>query len=1058
MRNNFLNIFLFFYSSILLFAQNESVDNSTYSFKQIGVDMGLSQSSILSIIQDRRGYLWFGTATGLNRYDGYEFIVYTNDANDSLSISDNEITSLYEDADGNLWIGTSTGVLNKFDPITETFSHFDLAGSSDWSSSIEDEIYDTPITFSRNQTSTITTIDQDQEGNLWVGTWGKGIVRFDAKSNKKKYFYHFRDRENSLSSNKIVKILVDNENVIWVGTFGGGLNRIRIGANNNSKIIVEELKINSDFLFEKRITALYQDSNSDLWIGSYSGGVCVIDQNSLYLKPSKIKLLNLNDSLKHSSNKKLNVMDIIEDRNSTVWIATNGEGLFNYSLKNKVSQHFTHETSNQNSLGENELQSLYVDRSGILWIGTQLGSGINKLERRYNKFKTLPVKTEINKSLNDNIIWAIHEDNEENLWFGTHRGGLNKWNKVSNEFTYIKKNKLGDDHIRSIVEDKFGNLWIGTYSGGLTYYNKDNESFKNFRELKNNSNSVTSNQIQSLLIDDDNTLWIGTFGGGLNKLDLAIFYNTGLAQFNSYLHNPAEMESLSDNRIYILYQDKIGDLWVGTHGGGLNKFDKQTETFTIFKSILNKKNTLSDNKIMSLHETENGQLLVGTFGGGLNLLDPGQNTNQRMKEKISLNCSDIYGILFDEESGYWLSTDKGIYNLDRGLQTFRQYDLSDGLQSLEFSGGAYEKGNDGTLYFGGINGVNFFNPKNIQLDNFLPPIVISRIKVFDEPIKGEKKELVFGRDENYFSFEFASLDFKKSDKNKYQFILEGLDTKWSFTDSKDRRVFYTNLAPGDYTFRVRGTNNDGIWSPYEAKVNIKILAPFWMQWWFIGGLILLIGGLVTFFINQRIRYLLALDKLKSNIAADLHDNIGAGLTEISILSELSANIIDKSNSATKHLNQISELSRHLTESMSDIVWVVNPKRDSLYDLIVRLKDSYGELLSDLGIKLETSDLDKLSTIKLPMDYRQNLYLILKEALNNAIKHSKCSKIDLIIKIIRNKLYIIISDNGIGFDTDKTDFGNGINNIKERGSKINGKIKIISQIQNGTKIEFEGNLF
>ncbi len=1057
MINKLLNIFLFLFSLTPLIAQNESIDNATYSFKQIGVDKGLSQSSILSITQDRRGYLWFGTATGLNRYDGYEFLVYSNDASDSLTISDNEITSLFEDRKGNLWIGTSTGVLNKFDPQTETFSHFDLAGSSDWSISMEDEIYDTPITFSRNQISTITTIDQDSKGNLWVGTWGKGVIRFNSESNKKKYFYHFQDRDNSLSSNKIIKILVDNENIIWVGTFGGGLNRISTDALDQSKVVIEQLKVDSKILFGERITALYQDSRNDLWIGSYSEGVCVVDQTSLYSAPSRIKLKVLNDSLRHSLNKKLNVMDIIEDRNSTIWIATNGDGLFNYSLKNRKSQHFTHETSNPNSLGENELQSLYVDQSGILWIGTQLGTGINKLERRYNKFKTLPVKTEVNKSLNDNIIWAIHEDSEENLWFGTHRGGLNKWNKRSNEFTYIRKNKLGDDHIRSIVEDKFGNLWIGTYSGGLTFYNKENKSFRNFSELSNNSNSVTSNQIQSLLIDGDTTLWIGTFGGGLNKLDLVKFYKTGLAQFKSFVQNPSELESLSDNRIYILYQDRHKNLWLGTHGGGLNKFDKQSETFTVYKSIPSNKHTLSDNKIMSLYETEDGRLLVGTFGGGLNLFDPEQNDNQRLSEKISLNCSDVYGILNDKDSGYWLSTDKGIYNLDKSFKSFRQYDLSDGLQSLEFSGGAYEKGSDGTFYFGGINGINFFNPQNIQLDEFLPPVVISRIKVFDEPIKGEKKELVFGRDENYFSFEFASLDYKNSKKNKYQFILEGLDTKWSFTDSKDRRVFYTNLAPGDYTFRVRGTNNDGIWSPNEAKVNITILAPFWMQWWFIGGLILFIGGLVTFLINQRIRYLVALDKLKSNIAADLHDNIGAGLTEISILSELSANIIDKSNSATKHLNQISELSRHLTESMSDIVWVVNPKRDSLYDLIVRLKDSYGELIADLGIKLETSDLDKLSTVKLPMDYRQNLYLILKEALNNAIKHSKCSKIDLVIKIIRNKLYIIISDNGIGFDTNKVDFGNGINNIKERGSKINGKIKIISEIDRGTKIEFEGNL-
>jgi ligand-binding sensor domain-containing protein/two-component sensor histidine kinase len=1057
LRNKLLNIIIFLFTSILHIAQNVSLDNSTYSFKQIGVERGLSQSSILSITQDNRGYLWFGTATGLNRYDGYEFIVYSNDASDSLSISDNEITSLLVDSEGNLWIGTSTGVLNKFDPLTETFSHFDLAGSSDWSSSTEDEVYNIPITFSRNQISTITTIDQDRDGNLWVGTWGKGVVRFNPKSNKKKYFYHFQDRENSLSSNRIVKVLVDIDNIIWVGTFGGGLNRISPDSTDQSRVVIEQLKVNSAFLFGERISALYQDSRNDIWIGDYNGNISVIDNTSLYKKPSLLKIKIINSSLNVSSNNKLKVMDIIEDQNSIIWIATNGDGLFNYSLTNGTSNQFLNEKSNQYSLSENELQRLFVDKSGILWIGTQLGSGINKLERRYNKFKTLPVKTEVNKSLNDNIIWAIHEDKEEDLWFGTHRGGLNKWNKRTNEFSYIRKKIIGDDHIRSIVEDKMGNLWIGTYAGGLTFYNKEYKSFRNFRKVNNNTNSLTSNQIQSLLIDGDTTLWIGTFGGGLNKLDLKGFYRSGSAQFKSFIHNPSVFTSLSDNRIYVLYQDKDKNLWVGTHGGGLNKFDKQNETFTVYKSIPNKKNLLFDNKIMSLHETEDQKLLIGTFGGGLNLFDYKLNKNERMSEKISLNCSDVYGILFDDQSGYWLSTDKGIYNLDKSLKSFRHYDLSDGLQSLEFSGGAYEKGKDGTFYFGGINGVNFFNPQNIQLDKFLPPIVISRIKVFDEPIKGEKQKLVFGRDENYFSFEFASLDYKNSDKNKYQFILEGLDTKWSFTDSKDRRVFYTNLAPGDYTFRVRGTNNDGIWSPNEAKVNITILAPFWMQWWFIGGLILFIGGVSTFFINQRIRYLLALDKLKSNIAADLHDNIGAGLTEISILSELSANIVDKSNNATKHLKQISELSRHLTESMSDIVWVVNPKRDSLYDLIVRLKDSYGELLADLGIKLETSDLDKLSDIKLPMDYRQNLYLILKESLNNAIKHSNCSKIDLIIKIFRNKLYIIVSDNGIGFDTNKTANGNGITNIKDRGNKINGNIKIISEINKGTKIEFRGNL-
>ena len=469
-----------------------------------------------------------------------------------------------------------------------------------------------------------------------------------------------------------------------------------------------------------------------------------------------------------------------------------------------------------------------------------------------------------------------------------------------------------------------------------------------------------------------------------------------------------------------------------------------------------KKNNLSDNRIMVINETQESVLLIGTFGGGLNLYNKSTGEFERLRNLINVNFSDVYGILNDG-SGYWLSTDNGIFKVNSELNSYTQYDLSDGLQSLEFSGGAYFKSSDGSFYFGGINGVNYFNPAHIEFDDFIPPVVITNVKVFDQPIKGERENLVFDIDENYFSFEFDSLDFKNSDKNKYKFILEGLDSKWSYTDANNRRVFYTNLSPGDYTFRVMGTNADGIWSPHEASVAITILAPFWMRWWFIAVMILFIGGLITFFINQRIRYLVALDKLKTNIAADLHDNVGAGLTEISILSELAFNDTKLNPAASKHLSQISELSRQMVESMSDIVWVVNPGRDSLYDLIVRLKDAYSELLLDLGISLNTSDLDKLIDIKLPMDYRQNLYLILKEALNNSLKHSKCKTIDLNINVNKNIITIRLSDDGVGFDESTVNIGNGLTNIKKRGQKIGGEINIFSKIDIGTTIEFIGKM-
>ena len=1038
-------------------ASSAKIRNNNFNFKKIGIEQGLSQSSIRSIVQDYRGYMWFGTATGLNRYDGYEFVIYQNNFGDSLSISDNDLTVLFEDRQGFLWVGTKDGVLNKFDPLTENFEHFDIASSSEWYSLENEEFYNYPLTFNRYQNSSITSITQDKAGNLWVGTWGKGIVRINPESGDKKYFYHFVNKKNSLSSNKIVKLLIDSENNLWIGTFGGGLNRIQFNAQKKEEVFIEKFRDNSNFYYGSIITSIIEDQTNKIWIGSYDEGINSIPKE-IKNKSEKdiINFLRTNESYNRIDVNILNVMSIIEDHNEILWIGTYGNGLYSYSPKGKTYNHFLAEPNNPNTITENEIQSLYIDKSGILWIGTQLSSGINKLEIGEKKFYNIPTLAEKYKSLNDNIVWAIYEDKDDNIWIGTHRGGINIWNRETKEFSYFH---LGDSesekHIKCITEDSYGNIWIGTYSGGLFHYNFKNKRLKKFERSKEDKNSINSNHIQSILVEGDSNLWVGTYGG-LNKLNLSKFYETGKAKFINYVYNPTESASLSDNRVYVLYKDSMNNLWVGTNGGGLNRFNRKSKSFTRYKSEKKNKKSLSDDRILTIQETKNGNLIIGTFGGGLNLYKKGEDDFERINEKISLNCSDIYGILSDEK-GYWISTNNGIFKLDEALVSFTHFDLSDGLQSLEFSGGAALRGKDGTYYFGGINGLNYFNPGKIRLNNFIPPIVISKIKVFDKAIKGEQSKLEFGKDENYFSFEFASLDFKNSHKNKYKFILDGLDTKWSYTDANNRRVFYTNLAPGEYTFRVMGSNDDGIWSPNEARVEITILAPFWMRWWFISALILFVGGLVSFYINQRIKYLLALDKLKSNIAADLHDNVGAGLTEISILSELASNQISKPQIATKHITQISELSRHLVESMSDIVWVVNPKRDSLYDLIVRLKDMYGELLSDLGIKLHTSNLEKLVTIKLPMDYRQNLYLILKESIHNCIKHSKCKNINLEILILKNKLFIKLIDDGIGFNVDQTVKGNGIINIRERGQRIGGKISIESVINKGTKIEFEGKI-
>ncbi|MBK8946733.1 MAG: hypothetical protein IPM32_15875 [Ignavibacteriae bacterium] len=1043
--------FLSFNNSIIIFPQNKNLSVNDFRFIKIGIEEGLSQSSVLSILQDKKGYMWFGTANGLNRFDGYEFVVYNNISEDSNSISDNEITSMLEDREGFLWIGTSKGMLNKFNPKTEKFEHFDIASSSDWYLIDEEKFYNYPLTLSRNQNSTITTIDQDNEGNLWIGTWGKGLIKFHPKTNLKKYFYHFPNRINSLSSNKIVKVYADSKGIIWVGTFGGGLNKIVNLENSQIKIFNKNIyPINFTKIGEK-ITSISEDENKNLIVADYSNGVYKITSSSKDLMPNRWIISQINFGKSFTNNSR-NIMTVCCDLENNLWIGTYGNGLLRYDEKNKTILQFL-SSKNQNSLSENEIQSIYIDKSGIIWVGTQLGKGINKVESNKNYFKTIPVLSNENNSINDNIIWSIYEDSKNYLWVGTYRGGLNKIDLQKNIYKYFSDKKTGDLHIRSIVEDYNGNFWIGTFSNGLTFIDENKNIFKNYKMGEGNKD-LQSNQIQSLFLDKDSTLFIGTFGGGLSQLSLTDYYKNIIPEFRTFKHNPSDIFSLSDDRVYCIYSDKKNQIWIGTHGGGINRFDRNKEIFTNFRGEKNQPNNF---RIMKITETKDGNFLIGTFGEGLSLFNPKEKAFININKIANLDCNDVYGIIDDNNSGYWLSTNNGIYKLNYNLKTFVRYGLLDGLQSLEFNGGSYFHSKSGSIYFGGINGINYFDPNEIRIDNYSAPIVITKIKLFDKELKGEKKELVFEKDENYFSFEFASLDYKKSGKNKYKYILEGLDEQWTFTNSENRKVYYTNLAPGEYKFIVTGTNNDGIWSSQFASVKITILAPFWMQWWFISFLILLIGGIITFFINQRIKYLIAMDKLKSKLSADLHDNVGAGLTEISILSEITATEVSDTSNATKNLTKISELSRQLVESMSDIVWVVNPNRDSLYDLIVRLKDSYSELLYELGITLQSSDLEKLVNIKMPMDIRQNLYLILKESINNCIKHSNCKNINLEINFTGKNMLIKVLDDGKGFNLNSEIHGNGLANIKQRSDKIGWKVSIKSEIGTGTNVILEGKI-
>ncbi|NWF90227.1 MAG: hypothetical protein HXY50_12310 [Ignavibacteriaceae bacterium] len=1070
MKKTFIQIF---FPLIIILSISETyarkVVNNEYIIKQLKIEDGLSQSSILSILQDQKGYMWFGTGSGLNRYDGYSFKVYLNDPTDSLSLSDNGISALFEDKDGFMWVGTSGGYLNKFDRKTEKFERIDLNLFEDKSRKVDDNYFEYPLLYSRNSDNSVTTISEDHSGKIWVGTWGHGVFIYDKHKKSLLNLRHSKEIISSLSYNRVTKILTTKNGDVWVATFGGGLNKLmqknKINSDNDFYLFQKfgKSKSNNYSLNDDKVTSLFESENGTLWIGTYYGGLNKLKLPIKNFDSSKIQFEHWVPSvaMKDFANK-FSIMAITEDDSNFLWVGTFGNGLNRINLVNNTVINFQHNDLDENSIADNDIISLFKDKSGIIWAGTHLGEGISQLTRQSIKFNIIKSIPGSKLNINDNVIWSILQDKENILWIGTYRGGLNRIDEVRNKITYFKnslsKNSLSDNHVRSLIEDKFGNIWIGTYSGGLNRLDKATSSIFRFMHNPQNSLSIGGNQIQKLYIDSNSTLWIAVFGGGLNALDLNDL-NFSYPSFKKYKHNPSDSLSISDNRVYTIYEDRNSNFWVGTFGGGLNKLNKKDGTFKRYRYDYRNPFSLQNDKILCIYEDKADNFWLGSSGSGLLKFD---RTTERFTAegyKYNIDADVIYGILEDEQNNLWLSTSNGIYKYSYLIGRVVHYDVQDGVQSLEFSGGAYFKSGNGEMFFGGINGLNRFFPTQVKDDSFIPPIVITSIKINNQIVKGERGSLSLNYHENFLTIEFAALSFSNPLNNSYSYILEGFDENWENCDAKYRMATYTNLPPGKYIFRVRGSNHDGVWNPIDARIQILIHPPFWKTWWFITLTVVFAVAAIYTLSSIHYRNKLRIEKLKTKLAADLHDNIGSGLTEISILSEIAQSDYDckREPNVLAKLRSISETARQLIDNMSDIVWVVNPDRDSLNDLLVRLKDSYSDILSSYGISFKISNLDKLNNLTLPMEYRQNLYLIFKEAINNSIKHSKCKKLLLQANVRSNVLELVLYDDGVGCDLKHIERGNGIRNMDLRSKNIGGKLKWSSVPLKGTTVRFIGQI-
>jgi ligand-binding sensor domain-containing protein len=1015
-----------------------SAQPSKVKFEHISIEQGLSQSSVFSVFQDSKGFLWFGTLDGLNKYDGYTFTVYKSDPRDPYTLSNNTIVKIFEDRKGFLWIATLGGGLNKFDERTERFTRYRHDPKDNTSLSNDN----------------VRSIFQDTHGQLWVGT-NNGLNKFDPQLNAFERFISDPKSKNTLSNNFIWSIFESpNEpGILWIGTYNG-LNEFNV--ENRVFSSYKNIPSNKNTISNNYIWSIIDDDSDHLWIGTNNG-------LNLFNKRTHTSIRFLHDPKKTLSISGNNVWTLYKDRTGIVYAGTLDGGL------NKIIQthsgstisfiNYIHDPADGNSLSHNFVWSIVEDRTGIIWLGTDVG--INKLNANAPKFVHYKSEPFNPNSLTNNEITAIYRDKQGILWIGT-RDGLNKFDNKNNRFIHFKNDPLdlysiSSNYIRSIYEDSHGTLWIGTNGGGLNRYVRSKNIFFNMKN-GNITSSISSNDITHIHEDTNGTLWLGTLAG-LNKFDPS----TGKVKF--YIKEQNNPNSLSHDYVYTIYKTKDRNLWIGTLGGGLNKFDRQTETFNHFLENPSDTSSLSNNNVWCIYEDSTGAMWIGT-NNGLDKFDRSNNSFTHYNEKSGLVNNVIYGILADDKGNLWLSSNKGLSSFNPKTGTVKNYTERDGLQSNQFGGNDYFKDSNGYMYFGGINGFNVFYPDSIKDNPHIPPIVITDFQIFNKSVKigGDSPlsqsiigttSITLAHDQNVFSFEFASLHYSSPQSNTYAYTMEGFDNDWIQSGTR-RFVTYTNLDPGKYTFRVIGSNNDGVWNTNGASIEIIITPPFWKTWWFISGVVILLLSIIASIIYFQIRHLLAIERLRLKIASDLHDDIGTRLTEISLLSDMVYHVeADDSKTYKDSVRNIGRIARTLIENMSDIVWLINPKRDSLYELFLKLKDGYEEILSYKQILLHINNLRSMEKIFLPMEYRKNVYLIFKEAINNAIKHSNCTEISINTEINGKFLTITMYDNGKGFAINKQSIGNGLENMQRRAAAIKGTLRIQSNIENGSMIKFSG---
>jgi PAS domain S-box-containing protein len=876
-----ISINISFYLYFSLFISNTAYSQAKNEvFERITVKNGLSQSTVNYIIQDKKGFMWFATyGGGINRYDGYSFKVYRHNDNDKNSLSNNETTFLFEDRDGYIWVLNSVHEgLDKFDPVNESFTNYEN-DPNDSTSISSNEVND---------------VMQDKSGNIWICTKNAlNLVvnekRGDKTITKFKRFYN-------VSAISFFKTYEDrNGRLLLFADYLYYLDR-------KTYKIYRTIQL-PDTLAVQNIS---EDKSGNLWLGTNATGIIklIYNKQTQNYEYSEVEKINVTPNGKNY---------IIIDNKDRIWIGTRNKGLFLYDTKENRLENFLNDKTDVTSISDNTIFSLFIDRSGVLWIGTY-SQGLCKLDlykKDFLHFKSIPGNK---NTLSANIISSIHSTVPRELWVGSDvDGGVNRFifdhDKVRQVIHYKhdpdNKNSIAGNSIICLVQRKNGEVWAGSADGYVSKIIPEKAGNSSHPIIKTYNTPAWTFCIYE---DRQGTVWGGTWGGGLwkydDKTDKLIFYT----------HDPSNPLSLCDVVIWSIYEDNSGNIWIGGHGEGLSILpekgkNKSTPQFINFKYEKEKANGLSNNTINVFYQDQAGTMWIGT-NGGLNKAIIKDNNFREINSdtkiiffayhmKDGLPAESISGILEDNHGKLWLSTGTGLSKFNIKENSFTNYDESDGLQGNEFGHNSYFKDQNGRMYFGGHNGFNAFYPDDIKLNVFLPNVVFTDLKLFNKSVGiGEKingdiiiskslnniSEIMLSHANNIFTLEFSALHYTQPEKNQYVFKLEGFEKDWNYVGTKHSAT-YTNLDPGEYIFRVKGSNNDGVWNEEGISLTIVITPPFWGTIWFRLIMLAVIAGIVFWIYRGRVqaRKLAAEKQIEAavtkerNLLRTLIDNIPDGI-------------------------------------------------------------------------------------------------------------------------------------------------------------------------------------